>query len=520
MPGLRLCWSVVFACAAASVAQPAGGFILSSVDPDPWLVTASGPRPGNGAPATITWSFVPQGTPVDEYIGFGSSPNNLISFLNSNFGGNPAQTDLTQQPWFHLFEESFGRWEQLSGVDYVYEPIDDGMDHPSENGLLEVRGDIRIGGISIDGDSGVLAFTYLPTVGSDMVFDTDEADFYSDPAANFINLRNTLMHEIGHSFGMLHVESTSSLLLEPFIDTSFDGPQLDEVRGVQFFFGDALEKSNGGLGNGSSELATSLGLLAPGSVAPIGADAIVTGQAISASATDFVSIANQSDVDYYQFTVSQRSELSATLTPRGGVFTQASEGLQPTTFNANARNNLELTLLAADGATVLATADANAAGVAESLTGLLLPDAGPYFARVSGADDTIQLYDLALSVIPLTTGDYNNDGIVNAADYTVWRNTLGQSVTPGTGADGTGQLGTPDGLIDQLDFNFWKSNYGNSSAGGASYSRYTAAVPEPRSTIVFLGIAIGLLFNLRRSKRRALLPIAAARRICENRTAN
>ena len=41
-------------------------------------------------------------------------------------------------------------------------------------------------------------------------------------------------------------------------------------------------------------------------------------------------------------------------------------------------------------------------------------------------------------------GDYNHDGVVDAADYTVWRDTYGQSVTENSGADGNG-----DGMIDR-----------------------------------------------------------------------
>jgi hypothetical protein len=79
---------------------------------------------------------------------------------------------------------------------------------------------------------------------------------------------------------------------------------------------------------------------------------------------------------------------------------------------------------------------------------------------------------------------------VNAADYTVWRNTLGQAVPAGTGADGTGPLGAPDGMITQLDFTYWKSRYGDTAPGagtGASYDRDASAVPES-STIVLLAL--------------------------------
>ncbi len=57
-------------------------------------------------------------------------------------------------------------------------------------------------------------------------------------------------------------------------------------------------------------------------------------------------------------------------------------------------------------------------------------------------------------------GDFNRNGIVDAADYTVWRDSLGLAVTSGTGADGN-----VDGMVDSLDYEVWKSNFGNVTAG-------------------------------------------------------
>ena len=81
---------------------------------------------------------------------------------------------------------------------------------------------------------------------------------------------------------------------------------------------------------------------------------------------------------------------------------------------------------------------------------------------------------------------------MDAADYTVWRNTLGQSVSLGTGADGTGPGGEPDGVITHLDYNFWKANYGNpmgTSAGQSQRSRQSN-VPEPTALAL---VSIGLI---------------------------
>jgi hypothetical protein len=99
------------------------------------------------------------------------------------------------------------------------------------------------------------------------------------------------------------------------------------------------------------------------------------------------------------------------------------------------------------------------------------------------------------------TGDYNGDGIVDAADYTVWRNTLGDTVPNGTGADGD-----QSGEIDAGDYTFWKTKYGDVVPGTGSGSLSTA-VPEPTSAATFsLGIlALGAtgIRRYRRAKRDA-----------------
>jgi hypothetical protein len=75
-------------------------------------------------------------------------------------------------------------------------------------------------------------------------------------------------------------------------------------------------------------------------------------------------------------------------------------------------------------------------------------------------------------------GDYNDDGTVGAGDYTVWRNTLGQS-GPGLAADGDGS-----GSVDQGDYAVWKSNYGTSAGAGAGAA--TVGVPEPSAMALLL----------------------------------
>lgn len=79
-------------------------------------------------------------------------------------------------------------------------------------------------------------------------------------------------------------------------------------------------------------------------------------------------------------------------------------------------------------------------------------------------------------VFGTATGDYNADGVVDAADYTVWRDTQGQSVTPLTGADGDG-----NGLIEVNDRLIWANNYGSTAAVASAL-----AVPEPGTAMPLL----------------------------------
>lgn len=75
-------------------------------------------------------------------------------------------------------------------------------------------------------------------------------------------------------------------------------------------------------------------------------------------------------------------------------------------------------------------------------------------------------------------GDYNKDGVVDSADYTVWRDTLGQSGI-GLAADGSG-----NGTVDMADYTKWQLNFGATGSGAGAGSATTA--PEPSS--IFLAI--------------------------------
>ncbi len=93
----------------------------------------------------------------------------------------------------------------------------------------------------------------------------------------------------------------------------------------------------------------------------------------------------------------------------------------------------------------------------------------------------------ATYLIPSTNGDYNQNGKVDAADYVVWRNSMGQTGV-GLAADGNG-----DNQITSADRTVWRSKFGQPAGSGAGEGQsFAAAVPESSSLVLFIaGLVLG-----------------------------
>ncbi|MCO6043684.1 PEP-CTERM sorting domain-containing protein [Aeoliella sp. ICT_H6.2] len=114
-----------------------------------------------------------------------------------------------------------------------------------------------------------------------------------------------------------------------------------------------------------------------------------------------------------------------------------------------------------------------------------------YTGGISGAEDitfnyaledgTLVSGNVEIFISQPTVGDFNGDGVVDIADYTVWRNNLGasESVLP------AGSYTAGNGTVDAEEYSSWKSNFGTGMGAGALAG---STVPEPGAMLLVVGL--------------------------------
>ncbi|MCY3007183.1 MAG: tandem-95 repeat protein [Planctomycetota bacterium] len=352
-----------------------------------WINPVGGSSPNNGDPASVSWSIVPDGTQVSTING-GLAPSNFISFMDGIYGASPGP--VASRPWFNLVRRTYENWASVSGLNFIYEPNDDGAAYgAASRGVIGVRGDMRVGGAAVDGNSGILAYAFYPTgsgnsgTDGDMVVDTSD-NFYSlsSDGATGENrgLHNVLSHEIGHGIGLGHVIPTDQTkLMEPFVSFAYYGAQHDDILATQTLYGDTYEQ------NDSTSQASNLGLLGNG-----------------VNQYDNLSIDRSEDTDVYLFTVGSAKLKRVTLIPVGKQYDVGPQGGQPTTVNTLVNRNLSVQIERLNGE-VVAVANSSPAGLPEILQSPNLTP-GAYFLRVlAGAAGETQMYSLKFEAYAKTS---------------------------------------------------------------------------------------------------------------------
>ncbi len=131
---------------------------------------------------------------------------------------------------------------------------------------------------------------------------------------------------------------------------------------------------------------------------------------------------------------------------------------------------------------------------------LMSPALPPGNRRFLTKLDAAALVDIGweIDLTDLLPGDYNHNGLVDSADYTIWRSTMGSMSDLRADGDKTGASAY---LIDQADYVVWKTAFGQSSSGGiAAANGVSANVPEPAGRLPLVAGMLAFSFSWRRNR--------------------
>jgi hypothetical protein len=175
-----------------------------------------------------------------------------------------------------------------------------------------------------------------------------------------------------------------------------------------------------------------------------------------------------------KFTINGNLTLGAGSTLELDLGTPAQSDLLSITGNLIAGGTLRVSL----DNTVIAPSEGNVfnlldfASASGAFGALNLPSLTPGLAW--NTSRLLTAGELSVMASPGLPGDYNSNGIVDAADYTVWRDRLGQNVAlPNTDPSDT------DNMVTSAEYNFWRSRFGATFGSGAGALSASQTAPEP-----------------------------------------
>lgn len=345
-----------------------------------WNTTATNGPVSTGQAFTLTYSFVPDGTVINVAGQSVSASSNLLAVMDASFPGGRAA-------WKARFAQAFAQWSAHSNITFV-EVGDDGAGFPASPGATGARGDIRIAMRPLEGSA--LAVNFFPQFGGDMVIDSNDIALFVKPDNDFRALRNMLIHEIGHGLGLQHVlPENGTKIMEPNLLTTVDGPQEDDIRGIQFVYGDRLE---------SNDAITQSSFIG----GPINASTIVGTQVLT---VENVSLERAGASDFYSFTAFAGVPIAIRVEPVGTEYSFAPQsGGAVTSVNARGVRNLGLRLWRRTSAVantfdLFAQIDFNPAGQREDHPPIVYAVAGFMVAEVFSSDgiNDVQRYTLTIS---------------------------------------------------------------------------------------------------------------------------
>jgi hypothetical protein len=351
-----------------------------------WTGNGSQGSSGRAAKANLSFSF-PSDGPL--WGSPANTPNNLSATFTTVFG--TGNIDKGRE----YIRQALASWRRFDGLTYT-EVADNNSAMDGSTTHTTTRGDIRIGCIPQGTSSGVLAYNLFPNNGGDTTLNSDQfgTGAMGGSGSNYRYLRNVVSHEHGHGLGYYHaVPCDGTKLMEPFANTSFDGTQVDEIRGAGSNYGDKYA------GNNSGAAAKDFGNLTTPVLRSVIERSLSTNGASGVNATG---------EDWFKFTINSTQNVTITATATGGTYTegQQSSGCTGTTASvvATQAGNLAVELRnGTNGATIVQSASSAAAGSPETVTANALA-AGTYWVRIvdqgpnAATNQVVQLYDLLVRV--------------------------------------------------------------------------------------------------------------------------
>lgn len=244
-------------CITANASMVTGGiasedFTFLGANPTAWDPGADTARVGGfPAPGGATWSIMGAGiTDASGGIdGHGGASTSLMTSL-TGLSGLVTAADIAT-----VMDNALNVWADVSGFSNLGQVADSGAGLGASDAAGGNIGDIRIGGIFIDGSAGsnVLAHAFQPgtdnifgaggNVAGDLHFDDSNSWFISDFNGSGLNvgtgsfdLYTVAIHEIGHALGLGHSAFGGAAMEATYagIRTSLSA---DDIAGIQAIYG-------------------------------------------------------------------------------------------------------------------------------------------------------------------------------------------------------------------------------------------------------------------------------------------
>jgi hypothetical protein len=199
-------------------------------------------------------SFIPDGVLVSSGTG-GNQYNNLNATLNAKFTNSAT--------WQAEFYKAAQNWAQYANINFAV--VGDNGTVPGQ-GLYQQgdpgMGDIRFAGYSFS--NNYLGYAYLPNpinnydIAGDVNFDTK----FNLNIGSTYDIQTIAMHEIGHTLGLDHSTSSTSVMYATY-NGSKRAISSDDIQGVQAIYGARQADIYGNLNNTFLTAASLTSLLDP-----------------------------------------------------------------------------------------------------------------------------------------------------------------------------------------------------------------------------------------------------------------